>query len=177
MTDESTNVPPAEEPVPAPEAPAPEMPAPEMPAPQVPAAPETPAPPAAPAPGYAPPPPPPAPGYAPPQQPTAPPAYQTPPPGYAPQQPAQPSPFGGEKNKLVAGILAILLGSLGIHKFYLGYTTAGIIMLVVTVVGSLLFGLGPLAMWVVGVIEGILYLTKTDQDFYNTYVANQKPWF
>lgn len=156
MTDESTNVPPAEEPAPAPEAPAP--------------APEAPAAPPAPAPGYAPPPPPP---------PAAPPAYQPPPPGYAqqPQAAPQASPFGGEKNKLVAGLLAILLGSLGIHKFYLGYTTAGIIMLVVTLVGSLVFGLGPLVMWVIGVIEGILYLTKSDQDFYNVYVANQKAWF
>ena len=34
--------------------------------------------------------------------------------------------------KIVAGILGILLGGLGIHKFYLGYTTAGIIMLVVS---------------------------------------------
>jgi len=181
MTDESTNVPPAEQPAPAPEAPAPEAPAPVAPAPEAPAAPAAPEAPAAPqppaapapAPGYAPPQPQP-PGYAPQQPPAQ--GYQPPPQGYAPQQPQQ-SPFGGEKNKLVAGILAILLGSLGIHKFYLGYTTAGIIMLVVTIVGSFLFGLGPLAMWVVGVIEGIIYLTKSDQDFYNTYVVNQKPWF
>lgn len=82
-----------------------------------------------------------------------------------------------EKNKIVAGILAILLGALGIHKFYLGYNTPAIIMLAVTLVGSLLFGLGPLAMGVIGIVEGIIYLTKTDEDFYNTYVVNKKEWF
>ena len=82
-----------------------------------------------------------------------------------------------QKSKVAAGLLGILLGSLGIHKFYLGYTSEGIIMLVVTIVGSLLVGLGPVVMGVIGLVEGILYLTKSDEDFYRTYVANKKGWF
>lgn len=71
--------------------------------------------------------------------------------------------------KIVAGILGILLGCWGIHKFYLGYTTAGIIILVLFFV----CGISGL----IGLIEGILYLTKSDEEFYRTYIAGQRPWF
>lgn len=80
----------------------------------------------------------------------------------------------GDKNKLAAGLLAIFLGALGIHKFYLGYTKAGVIMLLVSVLSLFILS------WIVGIIaliEGIIYLTKDDYDFYMTYVANEKPWF
>lgn len=70
--------------------------------------------------------------------------------------------------------MAILLGSLGIHKFYLGYTKSGVIMLLVSL---LTFGIGAAVMEVIGIIEGIIYLTKTDQGFYQTYEAQQKEWF
>ena len=111
------------------------------------------------------------------------PAYQQPAP--QPQQPAYQPPVyqappaapAADKNKMVAGLLGIFLGALGIHKFYLGYTKAAVIMLVVSLAGSLLFGLGPVVMGIIGLIEGIIYLTKNDQDFFNTYVANQKQWF
>ena len=80
----------------------------------------------------------------------------------------------GDKSKLAAGLLAIFLGALGIHKFYLGYTKAGVIMLLVSVLSLFILS------WIVGIIaliEGIIYLTKDDYDFYMTYVANKKPWF
>ncbi len=76
--------------------------------------------------------------------------------------------------KIVAGILAILLGGLGIHKFYLGYNTAGIIMLLVTV---LTCGAGGLVMSVIGIVEGILYLTKSDDEFERIYLEGRKEWF
>lgn len=79
------------------------------------------------------------------------------------------TPPGAEK-KLAAGILAILLGGLGIHKFYLGYTKTGIIQLII---GACTCGIGG----VIGVIEGIIYLTKTDQEFVDTYITGQKDWF
>ncbi|MEZ0130103.1 TM2 domain-containing protein [Flavobacterium sp. LBUM151] len=73
-----------------------------------------------------------------------------------------------ENKKVVSGIFAILLGSLGIHKFYLGYTTEGVIQLLLGLVG-----IGGL----IGLIEGILYLTKTDEDFYQMYQVGKKGWF
>jgi len=67
---------------------------------------------------------------------------------------------------------------LGIHKFILGYNTAGIIMLVVTLVLSpFTCGMGGIAMHVIGLVEGILYLTKSDEEFYRTYIAQKRDWF
>ncbi|MBS3734755.1 MAG: DUF4339 domain-containing protein [Phycisphaerae bacterium] len=91
--------------------------------------------------------------------------------------PPPPPPADGSEianKKLVAGILAILLGTLGVHKFYLGYTTAGVIMLVVTVATC---GFGSIIMWVIALIEGITYLTMPDAQFQNTYIAGEKAWF
>jgi TM2 domain-containing membrane protein YozV len=84
----------------------------------------------------------------------------------------------GENKKILAGVLAILLGALGIHKFILGYNKEGIIMLVVTlVIGGFTCGMGVGLMGIVGLIEGIIYLTKSDVEFYNTYQVGKKPWF
>ena len=80
----------------------------------------------------------------------------------------------GAEKKVVAGILGILLGGLGIHKFYLGYTTAGLIMILVTV---LTCGFGGTIMAIIGLIEGIIYLTKTDAEFVAIYVTGKKEWF
>jgi len=64
------------------------------------------------------------------------------------------------KTKLVAGLLGIFLGSIGVHKFYLGDTKAGIIRIVVTVVTVVTFGIGGL--W--GFIEGIMLLVNGGKD-------------
>jgi len=80
----------------------------------------------------------------------------------------------GAEKKIVAGILGILLGGLGIHKFYLGYTKEGVIMLLVSV---LTCGILLTIMHIIGLIEGILYLTKSDEEFVNTYITNKKGWF
>lgn len=76
----------------------------------------------------------------------------------------------GENKKLMAGLLGILIGSLGIHKFILGYTKEGIIQIILTVVTCGVAG-------IIGFIEGIIYLTKSDEEFYNTYQVGKKGWF
>lgn len=63
------------------------------------------------------------------------------------------------KSKLVAGLLGIFLGALGIHNFYLGYTQKAIVQLLLSTVGWIAFGLGPLIATVWGLIEGIQILT------------------
>ncbi len=84
----------------------------------------------------------------------------------------------GAEKKMVAGILGILLGALGIHKFYLGYKQEGIIMLLVSLIGgAVTCGAGVGVVSIIGLIEGIMYLTKTDEDFVNTYITNKKGWF
>ena len=81
-------------------------------------------------------------------------------------------------NKIAAGICGILLGGLGIHKFILGLNTAGIIMLLVTLVGGFLTcGISGMVMGIIGLIEGIIYLTRSDEQFYQTYVVQKKEWF
>jgi TM2 domain-containing membrane protein YozV len=82
-------------------------------------------------------------------------------------------PAGADK-KIAAGICGILLGAFGIHKFILGYTKEGVIMLLVTI---LTFGFGGFIMGIIGLIEGILYLTKSDEEFVKTYVSAKKGWF
>ena len=82
-------------------------------------------------------------------------------------------PAGADK-KIAAGICGILLGALGIHKFILGYTKEGVIMLLVTL---LTLGFGGFIMGIIGLIEGIIYLTKSDEEFVNTYITNKKTWF
>ena len=83
----------------------------------------------------------------------------------------------GAEKKIAAGVLGIVLGALGIHKFILGYTKEGVIMLLVSILGSFLVGLGPMVMWIIGLIEGIIYLTKPDEEFVATYVTGHKAWF
>ncbi len=76
----------------------------------------------------------------------------------------------GADKKIIAGICGILLGGFGVHKFILGYTTEGIIQIVITFVTC---GIGS----IVGLVEGIIYLTKSDEEFVRTYIQNKKGWF
>ena len=91
------------------------------------------------------------------------------------------SPAEADK-KIAAGICGIFLGGMGIHKFILGYTQEGIIMLMVTILGGVLSCLiipliGPFVMWVIGLCEGIIYFSKTDEEFVDTYITSKKGWF
>ena len=80
--------------------------------------------------------------------------------------------FAGKK--IAAGICGILLGSLGVHKFILGMNTPGLIMLLVSL---LTCGIGSIPMSLIGLVEGIIYLTKSDEDFYQLYAVEKKGWF
>ncbi|TYA74412.1 TM2 domain-containing protein [Seonamhaeicola marinus] len=90
--------------------------------------------------------------------------------------------FGGDNKKVLAGVLGIVFNGLGIHKFILGYNKEGGILLGATLLGMVLscVGIGLLFVWipcVIGFVEGIIYLTKSDEEFYNTYQAGKKSWF
>ena len=99
---------------------------------------------------------------------------------WLPPQPPPGTPVPSEVSgtKIAAGITGILLGSLGVHKFILGYTSAGVIMLLVTILGGLLTcGTASGVIWLIGLIEGIVYLTRSDDAFWRTYVLARRPWF
>jgi TM2 domain-containing membrane protein YozV len=94
-----------------------------------------------------------------------------PPPGsYSSVPPYNPA----DSKRIIAGVMGILLGALGVHKFVLGYNGAGIAMLLASVLSC--FIASPV-MGLIGLIEGIIYLTKSDEEFYQIYVAQERPWF
>ncbi len=76
----------------------------------------------------------------------------------------------GAEKKLAAGLCGILIGGLGIHRFILGDTTGGLIRIGISVITC---GAGG----IIGLIEGIIYLTKSDQQFVDEYIVGKKAWF
>lgn len=87
------------------------------------------------------------------------------------------------KNRTTAGLLAIFLGSLGIHKFYMGYTGPALAYLIICLFCLLFMIFVPvlylfvIILCIIAIIEGVIYLGKTDEDFNKTYVASRKNWF
>jgi TM2 domain-containing membrane protein YozV len=101
-----------------------------------------------------------------------------PPPSLSASPAAPPLPPGYSdpraSNRIPAGICGVLLGAFGVHKFILGYTGAGLIMLLVTLLTC--FIAYPV-MHLIGLIEGIVYLAKPDQEFVRQYVEGRREWF
>lgn len=76
--------------------------------------------------------------------------------------------------KLAAGLCGIFIGGLGIHKFVLGLNKPGLIMLLVSLLSC---GIGYPIIHIIGLVEGILYLTKSDEEFDEIYLVEKKEWF
>jgi TM2 domain-containing membrane protein YozV len=100
--------------------------------------------------------------------------YPLPMSGASPQPPQPAARRPGSKDKTVAGILGILLGGLGIHKFYLGYTGPAILFLLLFIFTC---GIAGIITGIIGLIEGIIYLTKSDVEFDAIYVQGRKSFF
>ncbi len=101
-------------------------------------------------------------------------------------QSSTPQQIPGAEKKLLAGLLGIFLGWIGVHKFVLGYQKEGIILAIIggaslmtswIPIINCITVFGMMGTAIVGLIEGIIYLTKSDEDFVNTYVQNKKAWF
>lgn len=91
---------------------------------------------------------------------------------------------GGSKNKIVAGLLALFLGYLGLHKFYLGYKSEGLVLVAVFVFSAFFIFVQPLFFvllvplaCLVSFIEFIIYVCKSDVEFDAVYVRGRRPWF
>lgn len=97
------------------------------------------------------------------------------------QQPAHIQEFSGKK--IAAGVCGILLGCFGVHKFILGFNGAGATMLAIWIVGIITGAcivvpiFASIAIQVIGLVEGILYLTKSDEEFYRIYAIERREWF
>jgi len=86
-----------------------------------------------------------------------------------------------ESKRLAAALCAIFLGVFGVHKFVLGYTTEGILCLVlylvvVPTIAVFTCGVGSI-FYILPTIEGVIYLTKSDEQFIETYQNSKKGWF
>lgn len=64
------------------------------------------------------------------------------------------------RNKILAGLLALFFGALGIHNFYLGFTGKAIVQVLLTCLGWIVFGLGPIAAIIWSIVEGVQILTS-----------------
>lgn len=84
----------------------------------------------------------------------------------------------GSGDRIIAGVLGIVFGALGLHKFILGYNREGVIMLLISIIGGLITaGLAMVVVGIIGIIEGIIYLAMSNDTFELTYVKGDKPWF
>ena len=83
---------------------------------------------------------------------------------------SQPVPPDVNSKKTLCGIMGILLGAFGVHRFLLDDATGGVIRIIITIFTC---GLGA----IIGLIEGIIYLTKSDAEFYQVYMVDKKAWF
>jgi len=81
--------------------------------------------------------------------------------------------------KIAAGVFAILLGFIGIHKLILGYSTEGLAMLLITIfAGLVIWSTATVVVWAFDLAEGIIYLARTDEEFLKTYfLLHKKAWF
>jgi TM2 domain-containing membrane protein YozV len=81
--------------------------------------------------------------------------------------------------RTTAGLVALLLGIfglgwIGIHKFMMGYKSTGILWIVISLVTCFI---GGAVLSVISIVEGIIYLTMTDEQWYQTYIMGRKEWF
>lgn len=97
-----------------------------------------------------------------------------------------------DNRSLATGLIAVMFGVYGAHKFLLGYKKEGLIMLATTLTGVLLAIVGMFLQWdwlfftgfficvaveVVSIVEGLIYFSKKEWEFYGTYVMNRRGWF
>ena len=75
----------------------------------------------------------------------------------------------GNKSKVVAGVLALFLGGLGVHKFYLGQTGLGILYLCLYFFGIFFLFIPTLIIGVIAFVEAIVYFCSSDENFDNKY--------
>lgn len=83
-----------------------------------------------------------------------------------------------QSKKTTAGLLGLFFGAFGAHKFVLGYQREGFIYLGVSIVGGIITCGGALAVTsIIALIESIMLLTKTQEEFKRKYIDTKTPWF
>lgn len=94
---------------------------------------------------------------------------------YVPVRTGMQPPMGYRpRSRIAAGVLAIVLGNLGVHNFYLGYVSRGLVQVLVSILGgALTCGIASVGIWVWTLIEGIFILTgKTCVDANGVFLSD-----
>lgn len=82
------------------------------------------------------------------------------------------------RSKRVTTYLALFLGSLGVHKFYLGFVKEGFIMAAISIIGrSFFWGIPSIIMVLIALIEATIYWKTSEKDFERIYVIERRKWF
>jgi len=76
--------------------------------------------------------------------------------------------------RVACGFLALLGSISGLHKFAMGRHFEGVIFILASLLSC--FILSPI-MLTIGIVEGIMYILQTDQEFYDRYIAGDRRWF
>ena len=84
---------------------------------------------------------------------------------------------GALSPRIIASLLALLLGIFGAHKFYLGITKPAIVMLLTWVLGFLFLGIPSAIVVIISLVEAIIYFLKSDEEFEKIYIVGKKGWF
>ncbi len=80
--------------------------------------------------------------------------------------------------QLLSGYAAIIFGGFGVHKFILGYTAEGALTLIISIIGGYFsYGFTFLIMQMIGLIEGMIYLSKSHEEFIDNYFIRKQGWF
>jgi len=83
-----------------------------------------------------------------------------------------------KSKRLSSGLLGIFLGCFGAHKFVLGYTGEGFIYLSISILGGIITcGIATAIAYTLAMIESIMYLTKTPEEFKRLYIDKKTAWF
>ena len=83
-----------------------------------------------------------------------------------------------KSKRLSSGLLGLFLGAFGAHKFVLGYTGEGFIYLSISILGGIITcGIATAIAYTLAMIESIMYLTKTHEEFKRLYIDKKTAWF
>ncbi len=76
-----------------------------------------------------------------------------------------------EKKRIIMGIIAILVGSLGVHKFCHGSWGWGIVYILLSLIGCILI-LPLLVTCILSIVEGVRYLLMDDEEYNQKYIES-----
>jgi len=83
-----------------------------------------------------------------------------------------------ESKRIISAVVAIFVGAFGVHKFVMGDTRQGFVRVGILAAAMIFtLGFGAIPLMIIGIIEGVTYVTMSDADFIRVYQEGHKAWF